>query len=111
MQINAANERAEQIRKKKWWANLGIGVTEFDSNVPYELVFESDGHDAGDGFDDRRFPVCDMSDRTCARRQNAGQYRHPNHAPSVRTQVDRCLLSFNRPISERKRERDGPVLR
>ena len=50
-------------KKKGGGTHLGVGITKFDSDVPYELVFESDGHDSRDGFYDCRFPMCDMSDR------------------------------------------------
>lgn len=48
--------------------DFGIGVTEFDGDVSYEFVFETDGLDAGDGFDDGGFSVgyvTDGSDVDC----------------------------------------------
>ena len=64
VQVSAAERRRTADREKKWRTNLGVGITKFDSDVPYELVFESDSHDARDGFYDCRFAVRDMSDRT-----------------------------------------------
>lgn len=47
---------------------LGIRITQFDGDIPLQFVLESDRMDTGDGLDDGRFPVCDVSDRTYDRR-------------------------------------------
>lgn len=61
--LNKHRRVGDREKKRGGGTHLGIGITKFDSDVPYELVFESDGHDSRDGFYDCRFPMCDMSDR------------------------------------------------
>lgn len=43
-------------------AHLGVGVTQFDGNVTFELILESNGLNSRDGSDSGRFTVGDMSD-------------------------------------------------
>jgi hypothetical protein len=43
---------------------FGVRVSELDSNIPDELVLESNRHDSGDCFYNCRLSVRDMSDGT-----------------------------------------------
>ena len=54
----------EPTRRAYQEMNLGVGVSTFDTDFPYELVFELDSRDARDGFYDHQFAVYDMSDHT-----------------------------------------------
>mmetsp|Transcript_30724 Transcript_30724/g.92012 ORF Transcript_30724/g.92012 Transcript_30724/m.92012 type:complete len:240 (+) Transcript_30724:1019-1738(+) len=43
--------------------DLGVGVSQFDGNVPLQLVLEADGLYARDGLHDRTLAVGDVTDR------------------------------------------------
>jgi hypothetical protein len=45
--------------------DLRVCVTELDGDVSLELILESDGEDARDGFDDGGLSVGDVTDRSC----------------------------------------------
>jgi hypothetical protein len=44
--------------------HLGVGITEFDSDVTFELVLESNGLDSRDRSDSGRFTVRDVTNGT-----------------------------------------------
>lgn len=46
-------------------AYLGVGVTELDGNVTFELVLESNRLHSRDGLDGLRFSVSDVTDSSC----------------------------------------------
>lgn len=48
--------------------------TQLDGNVALELVLETNGVDAGDGLDHRRFAVRDMADRADVDGRLAGNH-------------------------------------
>ena len=52
-------------RLRQQQTHLCVCVPEFDRYVSDELVFETDGHDARNGFYNGRFSVRDMPDGTC----------------------------------------------
>ena len=49
-------------------AHLCIGITEFDGNIPFQLILESDWLNTGDSFDRWWFTMSDMTDGTCITR-------------------------------------------
>lgn len=48
------------------WAmvDFGIRVTQFNCNISFQFIFESNRVDPRNGFDNGRFSVCDMTDYT-----------------------------------------------
>jgi hypothetical protein len=51
-----------QGRGRSGLVDFGIGVSEFDGDVADHFVFEADGLNAGDGFDDGGFAVGYVAD-------------------------------------------------
>lgn len=48
-------------RNNKTGVETVVALTELDCDISLELVLEANGVNAGDGFDDGRFTVSDMS--------------------------------------------------
>mmetsp|Transcript_11967 Transcript_11967/g.26986 ORF Transcript_11967/g.26986 Transcript_11967/m.26986 type:complete len:692 (+) Transcript_11967:117-2192(+) len=111
--------------------DFGVGVTQFDGDVAFQFVFESNGLDTADRLDDRRFSVghvtdCSDVDRCLARnhiRTQCRQFSGIHRRRVLLFQVITLLLCFTHldcdmfvvvvvvvVVVARRRRRRGPAI-
>lgn len=64
-------------------ANLGISIAKLDSDIPLQLILESDGQHTRDSLHDGRFSVCDVSDGSYSAKPVSGAQNRGGMSTSV----------------------------